>query len=97
MRKWIKYIFWFIGFIIWVIGLITVPENLDKWRIHFGIEMDISTIINQNTIRWTLFVIGMFIVFICSNVLKKLSLDKNSNINSKTLYEFLEAYSKIGF
>lgn len=31
------------------------------------------------------------------DLLKRLSIDKNSNINSKTLYELLEAYSKIGF
>ena len=30
--------------------LIAVPENLDKRIKHFGIEMDISTIISQDVI-----------------------------------------------
>lgn len=59
-------------FVIGAIGWIAVPEDLNNWIKAFGIDTDMSTIIDQGTIRWIIFGICMFVVIICSDVHKKL-------------------------
>ncbi|KHE93293.1 MAG: hypothetical protein K8F52_16720 [Candidatus Scalindua rubra] len=67
MKKWIRNIFFIIG----VIGLIAIPEDLNKWMKIFGSNMDISTIVNQN-IRWIVFGICMFVALIFSGIHRKI-------------------------
>ncbi|MEE9214597.1 MAG: hypothetical protein V3U54_07345 [Thermodesulfobacteriota bacterium] len=64
--------FRYIGIVLAVIGAIAAPENLNKWLKTLGINMDISTITDQNTIRWIIVGIGIFMVIISLDVCKKI-------------------------
>jgi hypothetical protein len=65
-----------IGIIMAFIGIAGVPDDLNNWgnwmTDFFGIDINIATIINQNTIKWIIFGAGMLIIFICSGVPKKI-------------------------
>ncbi len=53
-----------------IIGLINIPENIDKW-INLTLYLSMQTTINQNIFQWIFLATGFLIIFICSGAYKK--------------------------